>query len=136
VATIAAIRAALKTRLETIVGLRVLDYRPGSINSPQAIVARQSTTYGVSFDGADDHTMAITVYVQFGTDRAAEDNLDAYLNATGASSIVAAIQADPTLGGVVDFTRISNVVDNGLVNYPTGTDTVYLAATFTVEVGD
>jgi hypothetical protein len=134
-ATIAAIRAGLKTRLETIVGLRVVDYRPGSLNPPMAVVVRQSTTFDVSFDGADDNTMAIIVYVQFGDDRVAEDNLDAYLDPSGASSIVAAVHADPTLGGVVDYSRVVDVVDNGLVAYG-NTDLQYLAATFTVEIGD
>jgi len=134
-ATIAQIRAGLKTRLETITGLQVYDYRPGTISPPTAIVARQSTQYDRTFDGADDHTMAITVFVQFGSDRSAEDNLDAYLNESGASSIVAVIHADSTLGGVVDYSRVTQVVDNGLTPYGGG-ETQYLAATFTVEIGD
>lgn len=132
-ATIAQIRAGLKTRLETITGLQVYDYRPGTISPPTAIVARQSTQYDVTFDGADDHTMGVQVYVAFSNDRAAEDNLDAYLNESGTTSVVAAIHADSTLGGVVDFCRVSQVVDNGLVTIG-GVD--YLGATFTVEIGD
>lgn len=134
-ATLAAIRAGLKTRLETISGLQAVDYRPGSLNPPVAVVARQETRFDTTFDGADDHTMAITVYVQFGDDRVAEDNLDVYLDPSGSSSIVTAIHADPTLGGVVDYSRVVNVVDNGLVAYG-NSDLQYLAATFTVEIGD
>lgn len=134
-ATIAQIRAGLKTRLETITGLQVFDYRPGTISPPTAIVARQNTQYNRTFDGADDKLMAITVYVQFGNDRSAEDNLDAFLDDSGSSSIVAAVHADQTLGGIVQYTNVASVSDNGLVPYG-ASEAQYLAATFTVEIGD
>src|SRR5262245_52959320 len=112
-ATVAAIRAGLKARVGTIASLtgRVFDYRPGSLNPPTAIVTRQTTLFDVTLDGADDSIFAITVYVQFGDDRVAEDNLGAYLDPTGASSVVAAIHGDPTLGGVVDYARVVSVTD-------------------------
>lgn len=132
-ATVAAIRAGLKTAVETVTGLRALDYRPGSISPPVAIVALRETRYDVTLDGADDTTMAVTVYVQFGTDRTSEEDLNGYMDPAGATSIVAAIHADPTLGGVVDFARVVSVADNGLIEYG---GAFYLAATFVVEVGD
>lgn len=131
-ATVKQIRAGLKTRLETISGLRVFDYRPGSISPPTAVAARQTTSYDVTLDGLEDHVFAVTVYVQVGDDRTAQDSIDDYLSPTGTKSVVAAIHGDDTLGGVVDYARVTQAVDNGLVNYG-GTD--YLAATFTVEVG-
>src|SRR5262245_11177206 len=134
-ATVAAIRTGLKARLETT-GIRAVDYRPGSINPPVAIVARQTTLYDLTFDGADDNTFIITVYVQHGDERAAQDSLDAYLVPSGATSVAAAIHGDPTLGGVVDFTRVVSAVDNGLVTYGASDQPMYLAATFLVEVGD
>lgn len=137
-ATIAQIRGGLKTRLETIDGLRVFDYRPGQIPAPAAIVARQTTSYDVTLDGLEDHVFAVTVYVQVGNDRTAQDSIDEYLSPAGAKSVVAAIHGDPTLGSVVDYARVTQAVDNGLVPYGASDGEVpsYLAATFTVEIGD
>jgi hypothetical protein len=132
VATVAAIRAGLKARVETT-GLRTLDYRPGSISPPTAIVARRETRYDVSFDGADDSTFVVTVFVSSDDPRAAQDNIDAYLNPAGSTSIAAAIHGDPTLGSVVDYSRVVAATDDGLVEYG---GVQYQAATFLIEVGD
>ena len=132
-ATVAAIRTALKTAVETVTGLRALDYRPGSISPPVAIVALRETRYDVTLDGADDTTMAVTVYVEFGTDRTSEADLNGYMDPAGATSVAAAIHTDPTLGGVVDFVRVGSVTDLGLVEYG---GAPYLAAVFLVEIGD
>lgn len=132
-ATVAAIRTALKTAIAAGTGLRAIDYRPGSVSPPVAIVALRETRYDVTMDGADDTTMAVTVYVQFGTDRTSEEDLNGYMDPAGATSVVAAIHADPTLGGVVDFARVVSVTDLGLVEYG---GAFYLAAVWIVEVGD
>ena len=103
-ATNEAIRVGIAARLETIAGLQVYSRPPGQINVPAAVVRRRSIQYGVSFDGLDDTSWGVTVFVSFANTDVATEDLDEYLSPTGASSIVAAIHADPTLGGVVDYT--------------------------------
>jgi hypothetical protein len=132
-ATIAQIRDGLATRLETIDGLRAHRTRPGQINPPCAVVSRRQTRFDQTFDGADDFTFAVTVFVQFGNDRTAQEALDAYLNPSGASSVVAAIHGDPTLGGVVDYARVVSAEQDGLETYA---EVEYLAVDFVIEVGE
>jgi hypothetical protein len=41
-----------------------------------------------------------------GVDRVAQDTLDGYLSGWGATSIKVAMEADPTLGGIVSFAKV------------------------------
>lgn len=130
--TISQIRDGLAARLATIPGLRVHDTVPGQINPPAAVVRRRQTRYDITLDGADDYTMVVTVFVQASNDRTAQDAIDAYIDASGASSVVAAIHVDPTLGGVVDFARVVSAEEDGLTEFA---QIEYLAVTFVVEIG-
>jgi hypothetical protein len=127
------IREGLAVRLETISGLNVYRKAPGSITVPAAVVRRRQTQYDVTLDGADDTTWGITLFVQFANLEVAHEALDAYLDTAGASSIVAAVHADPTLAGVVDFARVASAEGERVINYA-GID--YLSVEFVVEVGD
>lgn len=132
-ATVAQIRAGLKTRLDTISDLENNATPPGQINPPATVITRGETRYDVTFDGDDDHTMAVRVFVQFADNATAQQQLDSYLDAAGATSIPAAIHGDTTLGGIVDYVRCVSATENGLVPYA-GID--YLSGTVLVEVGD
>lgn len=55
------------------------------------------------------------VLVQNGTDKTAQTKMDAMLDITGSSSINAKIEADPTLGGVVDFAVVTEATQPGLL---------------------
>lgn len=132
-ATNDAIREGLADRLETIAGLQVYPRPPGSIVVPAAVVRRRNTNYDVTLDGLDDTTWAVTVFVSFANTDVSVTGLDEYVSPAGASSVVAAIHADPTLGGVVDFARVVNAEGEKVTNYA-GTD--YLSAEFVIEIGD
>jgi hypothetical protein len=134
-ATIQEIRAGIKARLDTIAGLRAHANMPGTINAPAAVVARRSTEFDTTLDGqSDDLTFAVTVFVEWTTDRA-QEKLDAYTASGGASSIRVAINGDPTLGGVVDFAAAVSVGRDRPVEWPPGSNQTYLAADVVIEVG-
>jgi len=90
----------VETRLATISGLRVAEYKPDQINPPQAVVGvppipdyRRAFGRGIF---AVDPT--VTVLVSAAMDRAGQIKLASYADVTGANSIPAAIEADKTLG--------------------------------------
>jgi len=131
-ATVQEIREGIDDRLATITGLRHSPVVPGVVNPPHAFVKRRQTTFGVSMDGEDDVTFAVTVLVSWADQTTAQEALDEYLASTGAKSIKAAIDADPTLGDIVDFAHATVVEDERIAAF-NGVD--YLAADIVVEVG-
>jgi hypothetical protein len=132
VATLSQIRTALAAQLgEQIDGLRTYDHMPGQVNPPAAVVRRRSTTYGTSLGGpdfgTDDHTLAVTLFV--GQEQ--WEVLDGLLAPAGSSSVRAAVEADPTLGGVVDGAQVERAEEENLVEYA---GAQYLSATVVVGV--
>lgn len=132
-ATIAQIRDGLKARLATIQGLRPFDYAPGAVTPPAAVVYPETIAYGTSLrEQTHDPRFIILVLVNPANDRTAQDALDAYLDPSGASSILAAVDADPTLGGAASYAAVTRLTDYGNVTFG-GTE--YLGAKLSVEVG-
>lgn len=127
------IRDGIAARLQTIPDLQVYPRPPGSVVVPAAVVRRRSTTFDVSMDGLVDTGWGVTVLVSFANTDVATGELDQYLDPSGASSIKAAIDSDPTLGGVVDYARVANAEGDRVLNYA-GTD--YLSVEFVIEIGD
>lgn len=123
-ATFSTARAALAAKLDTINGLFVYDTLPGTVDVPAAIVqpaVGQFVTYDTS-TGSDDYNFTVLLIVSAADDGIAQDALDAYVAASGPVSIKATIEADPDLGGVVDYAIVSSATDYGLhevgaVNY-------------------
>lgn len=132
-ATNAQIRAGLATQLRTIDGLQVYEYPPGDIVTPAALIRRRNTNYDVTFDGADDTTWGLTVFVPFSNTDVGAASLDDYVSTSGDESISAAIQTDPTLGGVVDYSRVVSAEGERVTTYA-GIN--YLSVDFNLEIGD
>jgi hypothetical protein len=132
-ATNDAIRSGIATRLQTISGLQVYERPPGEIVTDAAVVRRRGTSYDVTFDGLDDTSWGITVFVSFSNTDAGSESLDEYVSPAGAKSVVAAVHTDPTLGGVVDYCRVVNAEGEKVTNYA-GID--YLSVDFNLEIGD
>ena len=130
--SISDIRSGLATRLGTITGLRTGATIPDNVNPPYAIVTPTSVSYHRAFNNALS-TYNFTVYVVVGrvSERTAQNNLDAYCSATGASSIRVAIESDRTLGGVVFDTIVTGMRNYGSVIIGENT---YLAAEFDIAV--
>jgi hypothetical protein len=132
--TLIAIRAGIATRLETISGLNVTDYRPGQIQTPAAVVGVPPVDdyQLVMRRGAWELTPTILVFVSAAVDVWRADALSEYLDHTGTKSIAAAIAADKTLGGVVDSchvrsSRVLGVDEVGAIGYYGGELELYIA---------
>ncbi len=132
-ATLQTILGGLAARLRTIAGLRAFDYMPEVIAPPTAIVQLpEGINYDLTFGrGADTYDLRVLLLVAKGTDRAASANLAGYLNAAGPTSVKAAVEADDTLGGLVDVANVKRA--RGVGSY-TVAGVEYLGATFDVEV--
>jgi hypothetical protein len=101
------VRDALKTRLQTISGLRVYEVIPEPVTPPCAIVGQLDFTFDIdNARGLDQANVDIYVIVQRFSERAGQDKLDGYLAGTGATSIKAAIEGDRTLDGTCQTLRV------------------------------
>ena len=133
-ATLTEVRNALKATLESISGLRVHAFPKGEISPPAAVIMPAEgafLSYRVTMDASHDLELTITVFTQWSTDAGATEALDAYLADSGTKSIYAAVEADQTLGGVVDSCTVVSAQNHGKVTYG-GPD--YFAVEFAVEV--
>ena len=132
-ATVSQVKDGLKTRIETVPGLRGFDYQPDQVNPPFAFATLDEIRYhqtGFATGGvAMDFT--ITVVVNRASERTAQDKVDQYTSWDGAQSVRAAIEADPTLGGVC-----SDLIVNSASNFTNidANDTLYLTMDFKVTV--
>ena len=133
-ALLTSIRDGLKTNLETISGLTAYEYVPDWIEPPIALVAPLNT---LNYDstmarGADTYEIPIVVYISRIDAETAQDGVDAYLASTGATSVKAAIESDPTLGGAAMSVRVISASDYGEYEVTQGTS--FLGVTFNIQV--
>ena len=133
-ASFSSIRAGLKTNLETISGLTVYDYVPDFLEPPIAIIAPLNT---LNYDstmarGADTYEVPVILYISRIDAETSQDTVDSYLVASGANSVKAAIESDPTLGGAAMSVRVISASDYGEYEVTQGTS--FLGVTFNVEV--
>ena len=108
--TIQQIMEAIETSLETIPGLRTSEYVPDQLNPPQAVVdfPGEIVYHGTFAHGKYVFEPTITILVSRTVDRIGTAALAAYASPSGTNSIHLAIEADQTLGGVVDNCVVLN----------------------------
>jgi hypothetical protein len=100
-ATVSAVADGLKTKLATITGVRAFSYQPEQLNPPTAYPVLTQINYHKAFGGGNvQMEWSINLIVGRYTDSRAHAALDGYLSYDGASSLRAALETDPTLGGV------------------------------------
>lgn len=105
---VSTVRDGLKTRLQTISGLRVYDIIPDKVTPPSAIVGQLDFTFDIdNARGLDQATCDIYVIVQRLDARSGQNKLDEYLS-SGSKSIKTAIEGDRTLGGAVNTLRVTS----------------------------
>lgn len=107
------IRTAIK---DTLAGLNisVYDAIPQSLNPPcAAIYPDDIEDYGTDFSGGFTINMIVWCFVPAVMFEGAQDTLDDWLSDTTDHSIPAAIEDDPTLGGVVSSCAVTRVTDYG-----------------------
>lgn len=131
-ATMTNLRTGLATRLATISGLRTSATLPDQPTPPQAVVYPDRVTYDTAFGrGSDEYTFTVLVIVGRIAERTAQTSLDTYCNPSGATSIKAAIEGDPTLGGNALDCRVTEMRGQGSLAVG---DVTYLTAEFVVSV--
>ena len=124
------VRQALADKAANVYGLRAYAYQPDDPRPPVAFVMLDRIEYDLNANrGADTQFYVITVIVGRANDRAAQKNLDQYL--IGTDSVKAALEADRTLGGVVNTCRVTEARNSVSVNVG---DTTYLQVELEVEV--
>lgn len=109
VATISQINGAIATQLSTIDGLQGYDYEPDSIYPPVAFPSITNIDYHRAMgNGLVIYDITVRVVIGRVNERVAQEALDEYASYSGAKSIRATIEADRTLGGLVDTLILRN----------------------------
>lgn len=117
-------------QLDTITGLRVYRYPPGSVQVPAAVVTYPET---YSYDetmrrGMDRIVLPVVVMVGAVSDRSSRDKIAAYADGAGARSIKTVVEAHTY--EACDSVRVQgaefDIVSMASVEY--------LAATFTIDI--
>lgn len=134
--TIEQVMQGIENRLKTISGLRTSDTSPDTVSPPWAIVGVPPIDNYHATMGRAKFTLEPTVTVVTSTawNRTGQLKLAAYANPTGAQSVIAAIEADRTLGGtvedciVLDF-RPTGAEEFGATGYYGGLFTLRVIAT-------
>lgn len=134
--TLAAVRGALAIQLDTIAGLRIYDTPPDSVQElPAAIVTfgPNTATYALTL-GAEDvrFTFQVLLLLGSGDEVQAQQDLEPYLDATGTSSIKAAVEG--TLGGNADWAYVSLEDPISRIQYPDKGANYFWGARFRVDV--
>lgn len=122
----------MEARLQTISGLRVSDYPPGSVSPPAAYVGiPEEIRYDRVFGrGADTWRIPVVVLVSRSTERLWRAAMAEYLSGNGTKSVKAAFEADVTLGGAAQTSRLES--GSPAIFTVGGVD--YFGCSFTVEV--
>lgn len=126
------IQTALANALGTIPGLRVADHLPEQINPPVAVIQIQSVTYHRAMNGGlSQWEFVVSVVSGRMGDRVAQRTLDQWMSYDGAYSVRAAIESDPTLGGVCNTLKVDDMLAVRPVSLG---DAAYLSCEFNVLV--
>lgn len=120
-ASVIALREGVADRLRTIGGLDVRTKATGNALVPAAIVQTALggpvITYNVDLDSSVDVNLVVTLLVNTVITDAAEERLERFVATDGPESVKAALDGDPTLGGIAHYAIITEVRQYGLVNY-------------------
>lgn len=131
-ATVTQIKQGIATALATIPGLRSYAVQPDNLNPPFAWPMLDTVTYnGAMRGGLITHVYTVTVVVGRAAERTAQNALDGYVSYDSATSIRAALEADRSLGGVVQNLLVESANN---ISTTEGNDTTYLMVDFRVVV--
>ena len=110
-ATVSQVMTGVKDRLATISGLRAFAFQPDFINPPTAFPTLNEVSYHGSFGGGDVIFDGVVQVIVGGvSDRLTQGLLDGFASYSGASSIRAALEGEPTLGGVAQTLVVNRSV--------------------------
>lgn len=133
---ISGIRVALAAACTNVVDttgakVQALGYQPDSLDPPCVYAGESTGSYDDTLDGLGSATVTMRLIVSRGDDLSGQALLDALLASAGPSSVKAAIEADPTLGGECSDLHVSGWSGYQLYDVA-GTE--YFGAELTVEV--
>lgn len=129
--TMAQVRQALADACATVI-TRSKPYMEPKPEPPALCVIPNQVTYGQTFDNGLTVTADLWVYVSPADLVKAQQAIDTYMAPDGALSLKAAIEADPSLGGVVDYARVIGWLEYARLVDVAGTQ--LLGASLRVEV--
>lgn len=130
--TASQIHAAVSAALATVPGLRVADHLPEQVAPPMAVIQMETVTYHRTMQGGtSEWAFLISLIAGRMGDRAAQRQLDGWLSYDGSQSIRAALEADPTLNGIVQSLVVAEMASIRLL---TMGDATFLTCDFNLTV--
>lgn len=138
-ASITEVREAIALVINSAgLGIRALPVVESQINPPVAVVVpgggpeRGVIHYDSTMaNGSHDYVFSIMIAVDPTINRISQTSVDDFISPDGPKSLKTALEADPSLGGVVSFVRATSVTHYGFVKW-NGVD--YMGATMMLEV--
>jgi hypothetical protein len=126
------IRKGLSGQLALVRGLRVSEMVPEQINPPAAIITRASVDYSLNAAGGlTEWDMQVQLVAGRMADQQSQRQIDAWLSWDGDQSVRQALEADRTLGGNCQTSRVTGA--DALVSIQVG-DSDYVGVTLSVTV--
>jgi hypothetical protein len=134
VADINGIANALATRIATSTGIRAYPNAPGQVVPPAVVVIpdRPAIMYGQTMDGETTVNLLAIVVLSAANDTSGQTLLNNFVSSSGAQSVNAAVNADPSLAGTVEFAVVLQVSSYGLIEYA---GQQYIGGSFLVQCG-
>lgn len=137
-ADLGAVRTALANQITSVTGLRTLPEAKDQVSPPVAVIlpGQPYVSYGATMDGAFTVNLRVLLVISDAApDEKVQRALDAYLGigaGVTASSIPAAIMADPSLKGMVSFAEPMSITTYGRITY---NGVGYFGARLDVQIG-
>lgn len=126
------IRRGLVGQLALVRGLRVSEHVPEQVNPPAAIITRAEVDYTQNMSGGlTEWSMQIQLIAGRMSDQQSQRQIDAWLSWDGDQSVRQALEADRTLGGNCQTSRVASA--DALSSVQVG-DSEYIGVTVAVTV--
>jgi len=131
------IRKALAAAVRPVSGIeQSFWYMPGSINPPTFAVVEYDKSFNVTFGrtaGLKGLQITCMLWTSAGVTDAGQQVLDDYLD-DGAGTVIAAIQADQTLGGTCGSSVVDSITGAGRLYAVGDVDELFLGAQINLRV--
>ena len=126
------IRRGLVGQLALVRGLRVSEHVPEQVNPPAAIITRAEVDYTQNMSGGlTEWSMQIQLIAGRMSDQQSQRQIDAWLSWDGDQSVRQALEADGTVGGNCQTSRVASA--DALSSVQVG-DSEYIGVTVAVTV--
>jgi hypothetical protein len=102
-------------------GVTVYTNRPGVINAPAIVFTVEGIDYDSTFDDESDEVrIDVNIFTSLGSDGSGESTLWTYIKSTGSTSVKAILEADDTLGDVVEYLQVRRARAPGIAKFGAG----------------